>query len=1217
MCGFGRTTLTLTWKRTLEAWFNDFLAKAVLIAAAILILSLASSPIFAQSDRASITGTVKDTSSAVIPGVQVRVTNVGTNDTQIVTTNNVGLYRTGNLPIGSYRVEFSKPGFKTLDRTGITLLIGQALEINISLPAGGATESVNVSGEPPQLQAENTAVGTNLDAQAVSELPENVQGSRNLSNFLFAFVPGVESTSTGAGADYSSHIDGSTAFTKEVLIDGTSAISQIGGYISESQPPQEAVQEYEADTSGIAPDAGRSGGGVFRYELKSGTNQIHGSLFGFLHSTGLNAELATDKLDALQNPSNAAAYLRKSDTLSDWGGGFGGHIIKNKLFYFIAFERYQQKDTALGADSRTVPTDAMLGLNPDGSTAAFADLSPQLTVSPQTALGTDTCGNTVYEGAIFNPATNCVFVNNQIPTSLITSQATRQIIQLLHQYYQPEAAVTPINDAGPSYQPDPFFHNTQSSIKIDYNISSRQHLNGSYYYDDYPRINADQGGVWSATQPNGGPMANSYFHNTTAPGGRLSYSYLITPNVANTVYATYSSFHNPSKAVASAGYDQSLGLGALPGDAGNFPLVNFDTGLFSAPGNFQNGWNFSPWGSQFNDYYSGNTYVYSDQLVYNHGRHSLKFGAEFRALQFDSHPDVGTFQGGNPLIFDPSSTAGAQFYEYNYNGGFATGNAFASFLLGDVYRATNTTPDPQYGRRKAFSVYALDTIKVNQRLTVNLSLRWDYNNPYKEKYGHWSSFVTGAANPVTGEQGEYQYLSNGSQSFETRQDWTNFAPHIGVAYQLSPKTLLRGNYAVFFVPLNLNTFGGIPYQTSGNPGFYVQSTESNFNWGGGYNPTLSQVKTPDYTQYGVVSIDPRALTPGNTEQYNIGIQRQLDHATVFEANWIQSASYHLQSGIFNNNQPTHENEVNYIENGAYPASYNGYYGFAGAAVAYAGITPFPQVAIGFGPMYSVGTPLGNGDYKSVQLSITRRVSQGLSVQGSYNWSRAHGDVDSDFEELYFAGSLQNIYDLKDERKDILDFDETHIVKGYVIYNLPFGHGQRFLGASSRWLDEIVGGWSADLNFHYNTGTPVSVHSTNSYPGDFGSVYINIAPGCKLTTGHKGIGQQYINPACLSNPDGSTGALGNGQNYQAGIRNPGFADEDLAAHKSFSVGPDNRYKLTLRMEFYDLFNRSHLAGPDTNYADYNPNDPAASTFGKFLTYNGGQGRVGQFGARFTF
>jgi hypothetical protein len=1164
-----------------------------IVALFVFMLLGLSQDILAQSDRATITGTVKDSSSAVIPAVQVKVTDVGTNDVQTVTTDNAGLYRIGNLPIGNYTVEFSRPGFKTLDRTGITLLIGQVVELDVSLPTGGTTQTVQVTGETPQLDTENTSVGTNLNAQAVSELPINVQGSRNLSNFIFAYVPGAE------GSDFSSHIDGSMAFTKEVLIDGTSAISQIGGYISESQPPMEAVQEFQADTAGIAPDAGRSGGGVFRYEMKSGTNQIHGSLFGFMHSTGLDAYSAANRLAAITDPANAAAYLHKSDSLSDWGGGFGGHIIRNKLFYFVAFERYMQSNRALGNNSRTVPTDAMMGLNADGSTAAYADLSPMLTTS--NLIGTDPCGNPVYQGAVVDTASNCVYVNNHIPTSLITSSATRQILQLFHQYYKPQTNTT-LNEAGPAYQPDPWFHNTQSSIKIDYNVSSRQHLNGSFYWDDYPRINADQGGVWSPILPDGGPMANSYHHNTTAPGARMSDSYAFTPNLVNTVYATFSSFRNPSIAVSQSGnWDSKLGL--LNG-AGNFPLINFSSGYFGNGANYQNGWNFSPLGSQFNDHYSGNTYVYSDQAVYNRGRHTLKVGAEFRAMQFNSHPDEGTFEGGNPLIFDPTSTAGAW---YNYAAGFNNlGNAFASFLLGDVFRATNTTPDPEYGRRKAFSVYASDTIKMSPRLTMNLSLRWDYNNPYKEKYGHWSSFVTDALNPVTGLQGEYQYLTNGGQSWEKRQDWYNYAPHIGAAYMLTPKTIVRGNFAVFFTPLNLNTYGGIPYQTNGNPGYFQQSTQSAFNWGNGYSPILSQVKTPDYTQFGPVSIDPRSLTPGNTQQYNIGIQRELDRSTTVEANWIQSHSYHLQSGIFQNNQPTVQNMQNYVIHGTFPASYNGYYNGVGAT--YAGITPFPQVAAGFGPLYSVGTPLGNSDYKSVQLSVTRRVAKGLSVQGSYNWSQTHGDVDSDFEELYFAGSLQNIYDLQSERKDIADFDMTHIVKGYVIYNLPFGRGMRLMGNSSRLLDEVVGGWSVNLNFGYYSGTPISLHSSNSYPG-FNAVYANITPGCKLTTGHKGIGKTYLNTSCFSNPDAAIGALGNGQNFEAGARNPGRSDEDLAVHKSFTAGADNQYNLTLRMEFYNVLNRDHLAGPVANMTDPN--------YGLITNYTSDPGRVGQFGARFTF
>jgi Carboxypeptidase regulatory-like domain len=1159
--------------------------KRIFVVLVFVALSMGGS-LFAQSDRATITGTVTDSSSAVMPGARVVVTNVGTGIQEVATTDNAGRYTVGNLPVGGYAVSFSKDGFKTLERNDITLLIGQVAELDASLQVGNVTQTVEVTSETPILHTQDSVQSTNLTNQEVSELPLNVSGARTLATFMFAYVPGVE------GSDYTSHIDGSMAFTKEVLIDGTSAVSQLGGYISESEPPMEAVQEFEVDTSGISSDAGRSGGGVFKYEMKSGTNQIHGSLFGFMHSTALDAESAENKLEAIQDPANAAAYLRLSDSLSDWGGSFGGAIVKNKLFYYGAFERFMQSDWLIGALSRTVPTDAMMGLNPDGSVAAYADMSPLLTLS--NPLGTDACGNTFYQGQVFNPQTNCAFVDNHIPTSMI-SKTSAQVLQLFHQYYKPESSNT-LNDAGPA-DTEPWFHNTQTSIKIDYYLSAKQHINGSYYYNAIPRILADQGGAWSSTAIYGGPMANSYHHDTKAPGARLSDSYTLSPNLVNTVYATFNRFYSPSIAISQTGkWDSKLGFF---NGAGNFPLMVFDSGWYTNGGNYQNGWTMSNLGSQYNDWYGANTFIYSDELVWNHGRHNFKFGAELRAMQINEHPDTGTF---NKLNFDPTSTNGGYGGLYNL-----VGDSFSSFLLGQVYQATEEPEDPEYGRRKAFGAYASDDIKVNPRLTMNLSLRWDFNNPYKEEYGHWSNFNLTAMNPVTGELGEYQYLSNGSQSFETRQDWYNFSPHVGAAFKLTDKTVVRGNIGVFFTPLNMNTWGGIPYQQTGNPGFYEASVENNFDWDAGYHPVLSELKTPDYTQWGVVHIDPRSLTPGNVQQYNVGVQREVARDTIVDANWTQSHSYHLQSGTLLTNQPTVANMQNYVLNGTFPSTYNGYFGYGGTGPGWQGITPYPQIAVAYGPMFSVGSPLGNADYKSMQFTVTRRAAKGLELLASYNWSRSHGDVDSAFEELWWAGSLQNVYDLQDERKDISDFDMTHIVKGYVIYNLPFGHGQAILSSSSRVVNALIGGWSVLGDFHYNTGTPISVHSQNSYPG-FNSVYIDLVPGCQLTNGSaRSIDGTWLNKNCFQNP--ANAQLGTGGNFQSQVRNPGLATEDLGVHKAVTMGPEGRYRLELRMEFFNVFNRDQLGGPDTNLSD--------GTFGQILGYGGLGGRQGQFGARFTF
>ncbi len=443
--------------------------------ACLLVVLLCCGMLFAQSDRATITGTVKDASSAVLPGVQVRVINVGTNDAYTVTTDNLGLYQVSNLPIGNYAVNFSKDGFKTLDRKGITLLIGQVAEINAALQVGTRSEVIEVTAEAPVLQTETANLTTNLDNQAVSELPMNVLGGRNLSTFIYAYVPGVQGNGTGADADYSSHINGSMAMSKEVMIDGVSAVSQLGGYISETQPPMESVQEFQVETAGISAEAGRTGGGVFRYEMKSGSNDWHGTAFGFMHDSSLDALSDNAKLNARTNPANAKAYLRKSETLSDWGVSGGGPILKNKLFFYAAYERYMQSNWNLGAPGASVPTDAMMGLNADGSVAPYADFS---IAAPN---------------GIIDPTTGQPFPNNRIPTSRI-SPVTATILQVYHKYYAPEVANQPQNNAMPT-STLPWNHINETSLKMDYNLSDKHRLNAADMANFSPRILAAQGGI--------------------------------------------------------------------------------------------------------------------------------------------------------------------------------------------------------------------------------------------------------------------------------------------------------------------------------------------------------------------------------------------------------------------------------------------------------------------------------------------------------------------------------------------------------------------------------------------------------------------------------------------------------------------------------------------------------------------------------------------------
>ena len=241
------------------------LAWAILAVA--LVLSMAI-PALAQSGRGTISGVVKDASGSVAPGVSVSATNKGTNAATTVTTNADGLYSLRNLPIGIYSVNFALSGFLPYTQEGIALGLGETITLDHTLTLGGVAEEVTVSADTALLNRANPEIGTSMASDIVTNLPLNFAGGRSLENFAYAIAPSVE------GNNWTSHINGGADFTKEVVLDGTSAVIQIGGHIGESSPPMEAVEEFTVQTSGIPAEYGRTAGGVFNFSLKSGTNQI-------------------------------------------------------------------------------------------------------------------------------------------------------------------------------------------------------------------------------------------------------------------------------------------------------------------------------------------------------------------------------------------------------------------------------------------------------------------------------------------------------------------------------------------------------------------------------------------------------------------------------------------------------------------------------------------------------------------------------------------------------------------------------------------------------------------------------------------------------------------------------------------------------------------------------------------------------------------------------
>lgn len=1184
-----------------------------------MVLFISTGEMLAQSDRATITGVVTDVSGALVTSAQVTATDVNNNLQSTTATNAAGRFTLLNLPIGQYTLVCSKKGFERYRRSGLALAISEATEIDMVLANGSNTEAVTVIGDAPQLQTQTSSISTNLNNAAVTELPLNVQGGRNLSTFMFAYVPGAEGNGANpADKDFGSHIDGSLTNTKEVMIDGTSAVSQIGGYLSESSPPMEAVQEFQVTTAGIGADEGRTGGGVFRYDMKSGTNAWHGSGFYYMHNEAFDTSswgnkyngalcLNTAAGDPAQTASCQRAFGKPDDRLYDYGASFGGPIKRNKLFFYAAWERYTFADVGVGALASTVPTSAFLG--GDFSALLGGTLCNQTGGVGLCSNGggapiqvIDTNGNSVTarQNMIFDPSSSFCqtqagcpqFAGNMIPADRI-SQASQNIVNLYKQYYQPLAPTLTNNNALPLNNPATWYQSNEFSVKLDYDLSHKHRLDGSIIYAYIPRLLSNQGGIWSAGSQDGGPMANAYDHNTTAPSLRFRDSWTISSKLLNVFSVTFNRFRNPSDARSRDGnWPSTLGLGDF--GAGNFPVIKFQ-GVNGTDHTYVDGLPIDETilGSQFDDFYAANTFIYDDTLSWVHGRHAYRFGAELRVQQFNSHGDSGV----PAFIFDPAQTAGS----FGANAGFG----FASFLLGDVNQATVSEPDNTYGRRKSISLFVQDDIKVTSRFTLNADVRWDFNGRYHEKYGHWSNFDTTAINPVTGLLGSLEFANEGSDSFEKKQYYHNFSGYIGGAYQITPRTVARASFGVFYVPLNLNTYSGIPYEF--NPGFVLNNQVlTSFNWDSGYTGQAMDIgKDPNFTRYGMVSVDPHILELGNVQAWSVGVQREISRDVVVEANFIQNHGYHLESGYVAANQPKLADYTAIVQSGQ-QWSWITKPGFSG--YGWASVAPFPNVAMTFGPLFFVGSPLGNTDYKSLQVSIKKRTTHGLSMLASYNLSSSHGDVDNAFEDLYYAGPLQDVDNLGQERHTISSFDQTHIVKGYVLYELPLGRGKALLSGAGPVLNGLLGGWTVSGDFHYNTGTPMRITANVYYPG-INNVYANIVPGCDISEHYNGqVGGTYFNPACFANPP--NGEFGNAPGYLAALRNPGLATEDLGVSKFLRFS--ERYRLRLYFQLFNVFNRHGFSGPNTQIGTMG--------FGEVLPQdlNGLPGpRVGQFGARFSF
>lgn len=1187
-----------------------------------VILVLCASLASAQANRASIKGTVTDVTGGVIAGAEVTARNLGTDVQTSTVTNEDGIYLLPNLPPGTYALTFRKTGFKELTQQSVTLISTQVAGIDITMQIGSAAENITVTAQAPLLDTESTAVGTNMNGKVVTDLPLSIyNGGRFAEDFAVALTPGYSPISSPYGAV----VNGSQWFTKDYTIDGTSGTSSIRGDSMETGPSMEAIEELQAQTSGLDAATAITNGGVMSFTLKSGTNKFHGSVFGYGHNEFLDANTWTNDLtDAPKTKARAW----------DYGGSVGGPIRKDKLFFFGAFERYTQTDFTLGGYSQMVPTADMLQGN-------FSEL-----LNTNVVLGTDKAGNTVYQGAIFNPATGDVFPGNIISSTMFSS-VSQKILAIYQKDYAPGRGglngnnLFPINNS-PSQTPN------QGVVKLDYNLSSEDKLSGSWILDNRPRTLVDAGGVWEDGSTTGGPLSDARIQKVKGDQFRISETHSFTPTVVNVLNLTYNWYWNGSLPTSTGtNWNSELGFGSTGVD--NFPVVSFGSAV--------NGYSMTSIGNQWGGYFTAGTYITGDNVTWTKGRHTMTFGGDFWDYQVNSH---GT-SGINSFNFTPNTTAGG----YTGQAGFG----FASFLLGDVSNASQGTPYNLYGRRKTFDLFAQDSYKVSSKLTLTAGLRWQYSLRFHEKYGHWANFDLNQIDPNYGYPGKLVFATGGGDSFEKKEYWDGLGPQIGFAYSLTPKLVARGSFSLTLLPPNAPQFDGVPDAFA--PQYKgTNSVTTPFNWDNGYPgvfvPGSTNIDPGSF--FGLVYTDPHSLMPGFTDTMNFGIQYQLDRNTRVEVAYVGNRGHHLPDTALAWNEPsasaflniTRENpglvpygdysSWNYCAT-AGPAMYNQYTGapyvglncpyanFYGPALA--AIAPSPQLANWSSnyytyDLYYVGLPLGKTSYNSMVVDLNKRAGQGLTMDVNYTYARQRGDTFTAQQEYnaYYT-PVQDFANMNAVANSLTSYDLTHIVKGYVTYELPFGHGRHWLSSSSGLMNGFVGGWQVSGLVLYTSGQPFDIGVNEPFYPIWGTFYPNFNTKGAYAVSPKGFNAIDAANATASNPynfryytsavasapvayDASAVGFGSGGPYDGALRCPGQAMENASLLKYLSFGADGRYQLSLRVEFYNLFNRHTYSilgcgGVQTHVGYPNATD---ANFGDVTGVNSAP-RTGQFGARFTF
>lgn len=1161
-------------------------------AAVTALLLLASLPTYGQETRGSIQGRITDSSGGVVPGVTVKAINAATNVAATAQSNNEGVYSLLFLWPGVYNLTVTAKGFKTVKRDGVVLPIHERVQIDFHLDVGELTESIQVTGEGELLQTTNANLGAVVDARRIAELPLT-HGSPYSLMFL---SPGVVFASSDANTQQLPHVmgnqsafmsingarSGSSDFTIDGIPNTQSSNVDYGVGLSVS-PPADIVQEFKLETAFDA-SVGRTSGTVVNVSLKTGTNQPHGTAYGFFREPDWNANSFF---------ANRAGQQKGDFTYKRWGASMTGPVYipkiysgKDKTFFTYAYEGLNYTNLA-NTFTGTVPAEANAGGN-------FSNL---LAIGSQYQ---------IYDPATIQPAANGrfsiqPFAGNIIPAARISPVAKK----LLTYYPAPNATgrADGVNNYIDQNRPEPEQY-YQHIARVDHNISERHRLyvRGGFMY----RLTGPYRNYWD------GPSKGNTFYGHI-PQAAIDDVYTFSPTLVLNVrygYIRYGGGHQPR----SLGFDPAA-LG-FPGNVvSQLTTVTKIFPSISASG-------LSSMGNEGADLKNNDVHSFFASLSKQHGGHNLRIGTDLRAYRYNYYPfgsaggyfNFGTGYTQGPLDNSPSSPGGV-------------GQGLAALLLGQPTSGYVDLNASQAIQSTTWAFYFQDNWRATKKLTLDLGLRWEYEGPITERYNRSVRGFDAAAPQAIAAQAAAAYAArpdialpvdqfrvrggltyagiNGQPRTLWDKHFRGFAPRIGLAYHVSNKAVLRGGFGLFPIQMGVTSAtDNLAIQTG-----YSQRTNLIPTLDNGQtflanlsSPFPTGLLQPVGASQGAATFLGQGISFYNTSekppydmQWAMNMQTMLPARTMLEIGYRGNKSVRLQGWRqldalplqYLSTSPVRDQQtINFLTQNV-PNPFSGLLpgtALNGATISRSQLlSPYPQFT-------SMNMMDGQGSswYHALQVRLERRFDSGFTIQGSYSFSK-----------LMEAMQYLNAADPTPYRT-ISNFDYPQQFSLSGVWELPFGRGKALLSGVGRAANYAVSGWQLASVWQFHSGQAISFGNV-LFQGDIKNI--------PLSSGQRSVDRWFNVDAGFERS--SSKQLGfNLRTFPLrfnGVRSGSYNDWDLSMLKNMKIY--ERFQMQFRAEFFNAFNHP------TGYLAPNT-DPTSSAFGVVTDMNSTPRNI-QLGLKFVF